>query len=111
MAESEVQFEDWERERMKGVAVISTMGRNGPHAVPVGMRLEDGVLRFETQPSSMKFRNIERDPRVSVLFHGQPKWGVLVHGVAEVVSPGDEQNQPQLRVIPRRKASWKRKED
>lgn len=111
MAGSPVQFEDWELERMKGIAVLSTTGADGtPHAAPVGMRVEDGVLRFETQPTTVKFRNIQRNPQVSVLFFGQPKWGVLVRGVAEVVSPGDENTQPQLMVTPRSKASWKRKE-
>lgn len=111
MADEPVQFEDWELERMKGVAVLSTTSGNGmPHATPVGMRMEDGALRFETQPTSVKFRNISRDPKVSVLFFGQPKWGILVQGVAEVVSPGDENTQPQLKVIPKRKASWRRKE-
>lgn len=111
MADSAVDFEDWELERMKGVAVVSTIGAGGaPHSAPVGTRFEDGALWFETQPDSVKLRNIDRDPRVCVLFHGQPKWGVLVHGVAEVVSRGDKDRQPQIRVTPERKASWKRKE-
>lgn len=111
MADSAVEFEDWELERMKGVAVISTIGADGfPHSAPVGMRVEGGALWFETPEGSMKLRNIDRNPRVAALFHGQPKWGVLVHGVAAVVSRGDENRQPQIRITPKRKASWKRKE-
>lgn len=106
-----VQFDTWELERMKGVAVLSTIGADGfPHSAPVGMRIEAGALWFETQEESTKLRNIDRDPRVCVLFFGQPKWGVLVHGQAEVMSRGDKDRQPQIRVTPTRKAAWKRKE-
>lgn len=111
-ARSPVSFEEWELERIRGsTAVVTTIGRDGaPHAAPVRMNLEDGALRFETNSDSQKLRNIDRDPRVAILVHGPPKWGVLVKGRAEILSRGVGKEQTQLRVVPERKASWRRKE-
>lgn len=110
---SDLHFEDWELERTdRTVGVLTTNGRDGyPHAAPVGVRWEDGALRFETEPDAAKMKNIEADPRVSILIYGKPKWGVLIHGTAEVISEGTGSEQNQVRVRPERKASWKRKED
>jgi PPOX class probable F420-dependent enzyme len=105
-------FEDWELERIDGkLGVVSTIGKDGaPHSAPVMVSLENGALRFETDSSSQKLRNIERDPRVAVLVYGPPKWGVLVQGRAEVLWKGTGKEQAQIRVVPERKASWRRKE-
>ena len=107
-----VNFEDWELERINGtLGVISTIGKDGaPHAAPVNVSVEDGALRFETNSDSQKLRNIDRDPRVAILVHGPPKWGVLVNGRAEILSRGVGKEQTQLRMVPERKASWRRKE-
>ena len=107
-----VEFEDWELERINGtLGVISTVGKDGaPHAAPAMVHLEDGAVRFETNSDSQKLRNIERDPRVAILVHGKPKWGVLIKGRAEILSKGVGKEQSQLRVVPERKASWRRKE-
>ena len=105
-------FEDWERERTDGsLAVLTTIGRNGyPHSVPVMVRWVEGGLRFESDSDSTKVRNLERNPRVSVLVQGKPKWGVLIQGRAEILSKGTGREQAQVLVVPERKASWKRKE-
>lgn len=106
------QFEPWELERTdRTVGVVTTNGRDGhPHAAPVGIHWEDGYLRFETDSDSAKLRNIDRDRRVSILVYGQPKWGVLIKGSAEVMSRGTGREQAQIRVRPQKKYSWKRKE-
>lgn len=108
-----VDFEPWELERTDNtVGVLTTNGRDGyPHAAAVGLHWEDGALRFETSSDAAKMRNLERDPRVSILVYGKPKWGVLISGRAEVVSRGSGSDQSQIRVIPLKKASWKRRED
>lgn len=107
-----VEFEEWELERMNGsLGVVTTNGRTGtPHAAPVGIRMDDGAIHFETSSDSVKLRNIERDARVAVLVYGKPKWGVLVQGKAEVVSKGVGKEQTQIKVVPEHKASWRRKE-
>ncbi|HEX2054189.1 MAG TPA: pyridoxamine 5'-phosphate oxidase family protein [Actinomycetota bacterium] len=104
-------FEEWELERTdRSLGVLTTNGRDGyPHSVPVGLRWEDGGLRFQSDPDSSKIRNLKRDPRVTVVFHGKPKWGVVVSGTAHILSerPGE---QTEVRIVPERKRSWKRKE-
>lgn len=106
------QFEPWELERTDGaVGVLTTNGRDGyPHAAAVGVRWEDGALRFETSSDAAKMRNLERDPRVSILVYGKPKWGVLISGKAEIISRGTGSEQSQIRLVPAKKASWRRKE-
>ena len=107
-----VEFEEWEQERLRStVGVISSVGRDGtPHATPVQVSLEDGVIKFETDIGSRKHRNLVANPKVAVCVFGQPKWGVLVQGRAEVLSEGGPRNQAEFQVIPRRKASWRKKE-
>ncbi len=108
-----VEFEEWERERLTStVGVVSTVSPDGtPHATPAQVSLEDGVIKFETDIGSRKHRNLESNPRIAVCVFGKPKWGVLVQGRAEVLSEGGPRNQVQFQVVPRRKASWRKKED
>lgn len=73
------------------------------------MRLEGDDLRFETEPASRKYKNLVRDPRVSVCVFGQPKWGVVLRGTATVLAV-DERGQAQVLVHPTSKSSWRRKE-
>lgn len=108
-----LHLDPWERDRTdRRVGVITTTGQDGyPHAAPVGVWWEDGNLRFETNSNSVKLRNLEENPRVAILVYGKPKWGVLIQGRAQVISKGEGSEQAQIRVLPERKASWKRKED
>ena len=93
------------------MGVVSTLDADGaPHTVPVLVSVESGGLRFETDPASRKFRNLSRDPRVSICVQGSPKWGVSVQGRAQIVDPGGQGAQAQILVVPHAKASWRRKE-
>lgn len=105
-----VTFEDWERQRVdRAIGVVATTGPGGaPHAAPVQVWFEGADLRFETDRSSRKYRNLVRDPRVAICVYGQPKWGVVISGTAETL-PGEDQ-QAQIRVTPTAKSSWRRKE-
>ncbi|HMC08236.1 MAG TPA: pyridoxamine 5'-phosphate oxidase family protein [Actinomycetota bacterium] len=111
-----VRFEDWERQRVeRATGVLSTIAPDGgPHAAPVMIWFEGDNLRFETEPDSRKFKNLIRDPKVSICVFGQPKWAVVVRGRAEVLSPGTPgggmEDQAQILVRPERKVSWRRKE-
>jgi PPOX class probable F420-dependent enzyme len=53
-----------------GVAVISTIGPNGtPHSSAVWYLLDDdGKVRLSLNGKRRKLQNLQRDPRVSVLF-------------------------------------------
>jgi PPOX class probable F420-dependent enzyme len=107
-----VVWEDWERERVDGaLAVVSTLGRDGmPHVVPVKVWFEGDALRIETAHDSRKLRNLKRDPRVALCVFGSPKWGVSIQGTAEILNPGEGSAQAQVRILPARKVSWRRKE-
>jgi PPOX class probable F420-dependent enzyme len=74
---------------------LATNGRDGwPHVVAMWYGLLDGALGFLTFRSAQKYRNIERDPRVSCLVEDGNSYGelrgVLVRGTALVVDD-DEQ--------------------
>ena len=97
--------------------MLSTIAPDGgPHAAPVMFWFEGDDLRFETEPDSRKFKNLVRDPKVSICVFGQPKWGVVVRGTAEVLTPGGpgesggREEQAQILVRPEHKVSWRRKE-
>jgi PPOX class probable F420-dependent enzyme len=98
----------------RATGVLSTVGRDGgPHAAPVMVWFEGDGLRFETEPESRKFKNLRHDPRVAVTVFGQPKWGVVVRGRAEVLTPGGppgSRERAQILVHPESKVSWRRKE-
>lgn len=127
-----VAFEDWERQRLdRAVGVVSTVSPDGgPHSAPVVVWLEGDDLRFETEPEARKYRNLVANPRVALCVYGQPKWGVVVRGMAEVMTPahdappgphrgpdagpetggGTGSGNVQIVVHPTSKASWRKKE-
>jgi len=74
------------------LAVITTNGPDGfPHSTPVWYLPEpDGTIAIIVDTGSVKVRNIERDPRVSVLIASEkpPYRWVLYRGTAELVSEG-----------------------
>ena len=74
------------------VASISPDGR--PHLVPMWFAVDDeGCLVFTTYRSSQKVRNIERDPRVTLLVEDGDVYdelrGVMMEGEAELVDDID----------------------
>lgn len=94
--------------------MLSTVGADGgPHAAPVMVWFEGDDLRFETEPDSRKFKNLSRNPRVAITVFGPPKWGLVVRGRAEVLTPRGppgSREQAQILVHPESKVSWRRKE-
>ncbi len=70
---------------------IASIGPDGrPHLVPMWFALdEDGLIVFTTYGSSQKVRNLERDPRITVLVETGDAYnelrGVAIDGTAEVV--------------------------
>lgn len=69
---------------------VATLGRDGaPHLTTLWFAIVDGKLVFETFSKSQKIRNLERDPRIAVLFedgldYGELR-GVSINGRAELV--------------------------
>jgi len=73
------------------VVVLVTNGPRGyPHAMPMFYGIDDDLtLRFSTYERSQKVRNIERDPKVTLLVEGGEAYdelhAVMIEGRARVV--------------------------
>lgn len=73
------------------VLQVASINRDGtPHLVPMWFTLDDdGLIAFTTYGTSQKVRNLERDPRITVLVEAGTAYnelrGVSIDGRAEVV--------------------------
>ena len=71
-------------------AVVTTINRDGsPHMTVVWYDLRGDELLLNTTDDRVKYRNLERDPRVTVLV-GDGKRYVRVDGTARKVATGAE---------------------
>jgi len=60
------------------IAVVSSLGPRGwPHSMPMWFVVRDGDLWVWTYAKSQKVRNLERDPRASVLVETGREYGEL----------------------------------
>ena len=70
--------------------VLATINGDGtPHMTPVGYLYEDGAFKMTTTTDRVKYRNIERDARISLIMRGQVnehdgEGVVVVSGTAKV---------------------------
>lgn len=72
------------------VAVLATTGRGGGvHAVPLWFALVDGTVVFATGAASRKVRDLEREPRATVVVHdsrpGFEVCGASIRGRVDIV--------------------------
>lgn len=80
-----------EQGRILQVASLHPDGR--PHLVPMWYVMEDGRVVFRSFNRSQKIRNLQRDPRLTVLVERGEAYGelqgVMIHGRARLVEdPG-----------------------
>jgi PPOX class probable F420-dependent enzyme len=55
------------------IAVVATISRNGtPHVTPNRYRYDGQVLTLITRTDRLKYRNLQRDPRISVCIDDPP---------------------------------------
>lgn len=69
------------------LARLSTINPDGtPHTMPIWYEWRDGQIHVSTQAQQRKVRNMERDPRVTVLVDTNdfPYRGVMIYGEAEL---------------------------
>jgi PPOX class probable F420-dependent enzyme len=77
-------------------AVLCSIGRDGvPHPMPMWYALDDGgAVVMTTFKKSQKVRNLERDPRVSLVVEEGASYpelrGVVVYGKVELLPGVDE---------------------
>lgn len=90
-----------------GWIVLTSIGRDGyPHSVPIGyFRMGDDIY-MGCRPGTQKVRNIERNPRVSLMLESgstmQDIKGLIIQGEASIVS-APEAVLPLLREASRRR--------
>jgi PPOX class probable F420-dependent enzyme len=74
---------------------VATLNRDGsPHLTTLWFAVVDGKIVFETFTKSQKVKNLERDPRIAVLFEDGELYnklrGVSINGRAELVSDPEQ---------------------
>ena len=79
------------------VGVLSTVDAKGrPHAIPMWCLYEDGEFVMSTGPGSQKFKNIENNNNVMLVFDQRelPYYAVMVRGTARLeTTESDELTQ------------------
>jgi PPOX class probable F420-dependent enzyme len=73
---------------------VATIGPDGsPHLTTLFYVVQDGKVAFWTYASSQKVKNLERDPRITLLIEDGDDYfelrGVTIHGKAELVTDED----------------------
>jgi len=85
---------------------VATIGRDGlPHVVPLWFATLDGAIVLETFTKSQKVNNLERDPRLTVLFEDGDEYsklrGASISGEAELISDVDRVHDLHMKVLMR----------
>jgi general stress protein 26 len=82
MSRSELTEEEAEFVRWARVARMATVAPGGKlHNVPISPALRDGRLLIATDTKSRKVRNLEANPRTSLVFDEYSEMWDLLHGV------------------------------
>ena len=83
--------DDEQRELLESerLVVVSSIGRNGwPHSMPLWYVPRDGEIWIYTYAKSQKVRNLERDPRATLLVETGHEYaelrGVMIEAEAEI---------------------------
>jgi PPOX class probable F420-dependent enzyme len=92
---------DKDRELVNGknFAYVSTLLPDGaPEATVVWVDEREGCIRFNSSESSVKAKNVRRDPRVAVSVHDQadPYVAVTFRGRAEITTEGADAHIDEL---------------
>lgn len=91
-----VLSEDEQRELLEGerIVVVASLGPGGwPHLVPLWYVPHDGEVWIYTYAKSQKVRNLERDPRATLLIETGHEYGelrgVMIEAEAEIHREAD----------------------
>ncbi len=85
---------------------VATINRDGtPHMVPLWFAIVDGDIVLETFTKSQKVKNLERDPRLTVLLEDGVDYeelrGVAIYATAELVKDVEKVHALHMAVLKR----------
>ena len=83
------------------VAIIGTVdSKSRPHATPIWYLYDDGEFRISIGRGSQKHRNLEANPRMSLVVDQRtmPYYAVMMRGKAEFGPPLSEEDHLKLAV-------------
>jgi PPOX class probable F420-dependent enzyme len=88
------------------VVQVATINRDGtPHLVPLWFAIVDGDIVLETFTKSQKVKNLERDPRLTVLLEDGDVYeklrGVAIYATAELVKDVEKVHELHMAVLKR----------
>jgi PPOX class probable F420-dependent enzyme len=94
----QIKLSDRERDELlasERIVVVATFGPRGwPHMMPLWYVLRDGDIWVWTYAKSQKVKNLERDPRATLLVETGVEYGdlrgVMVEAEAELIRDTDE---------------------
>jgi PPOX class probable F420-dependent enzyme len=77
------------------VVIVTSLGPRGwPHAMPMWFVVRDGEIWMWTYGASQKVRNLERDPRATLLVEAGDSYdqlrGVMIEAEAEIIRDFDQ---------------------
>ena len=83
---------------------LATIGPDGaPHLVPLWFAVEDGAIVLETFTKSQKIKNLERDPRATLLFEDGDVYdqlrGAQLRGEVELVREVERVHELHMQVL------------
>ena len=83
---------------------VATINRDGtPHLVPLWFAVDAGAVVLETFSKSQKVKNLERDPRISILFEDghvyQELRGASISATAELVRDVERVHALHMKVL------------
>jgi PPOX class probable F420-dependent enzyme len=92
-------------EEQKSIQFASINRDGTPHLVPLWFGIVDGAFVFETFTKSQKIKNLERDPRVTLLLEDGLQYdklrGAQIRGVAELHADDETVHELSMKVLTR----------
>jgi general stress protein 26 len=103
---SGISITESDRQRLHGATgLIASVDPDGyPHIVPVAVSVDGNVLMCNTGEQTRKVRNLQRDAKVGLCVHGDPKWSITLQGSAALQSVGE--GRTIIRITPVRKIKF-----
>ena len=93
------------------IVIVSSVGPRGwPHSMPLWYVPRDGEIWIWTYAKSQKVKNLERDPRATLLIETGLEYGELrgvqIEAEAELIRDAQAPKRAAIHFHPKRTATW-----